>query len=69
MVAFITFLIDPVYGVLTGVSLSLLRYLKNSTEQCPYVTVFRAGKFMQKTKISKYLPDQKDADILVVKFA
>jgi len=41
IVAFVTFLSDPVYGVLVGVSLSLLRYLKHSTEQSPYVTVFR----------------------------
>ncbi len=68
IVAFVTFLSDPVYGVLTWVSLSLLRYLKHSTEQCPYVTVFRNGKFMQKTKLKKYLPDQKDNDVLVIKF-
>ncbi len=69
IVALVTFLSDPVYGVLTWVSLSLLRYLKHSTEQSPYVTVFRWGKFIKKTKLSKYLPDQKDNDILVIKFS
>ena len=54
IVAFVTFLSDPVYGVLTGVPLSLLRYLKHSTEQCPYLTLFRQGKFVEKTKLSKY---------------
>lgn len=68
IVAFVTFLSDPVYWVLVGVSLSLLRYLKHSTEQSPYVTVFRWGKFIKKTKLPKYLPDQKDADVLVIKF-
>ncbi len=69
IVALVTFLSDPVYGVLTWVSLSLLRYLKHSTEQSPYVTVFRWGKFMKKTKLPKYLPDQQDKDILVIKFS
>lgn len=69
IVAFVTFLSDPVYGVLTGVSLSLLRYLKHSTEQSPYVTLFRWGKFINKTKLPKYLPNQQDNDILVIKFS
>lgn len=68
IVAFVTFLSDPVYGVLTGVSLSLLRYLKHSTEQCPYLTLFRQGKFVEKTKLTKYLPHQQDGDLLVIKF-
>lgn len=68
IVALVTFLSDPVYGVLTGVSLSLLRYLKHSTEQCPYLTLFRQGKFVEKTKLTKYLPHQQNGDLLVIKF-
>lgn len=68
IVALVTFLSDPVYGVLTGVSLSLLRYLKHSTEQSPYLTLFRKGKFIEKTKLTKYLSHQQDDDLLVIKF-
>lgn len=69
IVAIVTFLADPIYGILIGVSISLLIYLKHTTTINIYATIFRNGAFKKKTTIEKYLKRQEEGDVLLVKFA
>lgn len=68
IVALVTFLTDPVYGILAWVSLSLLAYIKRNTELTPYVTIFREWVFYKKTTLQKYLCHQQTHDIIIIKF-
>lgn len=69
IVAFVTFLTDPVYGILAWVSISLLWYIKRNTESTPYVTIFRDKVFYKKTTLDKYITrHQHEQDIIVIKF-
>lgn len=68
IVALLTFLTDPVYGVLGGVSISLLSHLKRSIQGTMYVTIFRDGVFFKKTLLQKYIANQQDGDLLTIKF-
>ena len=54
VVALVTWLVDPIYGILIGVFLAILLYLRRVVNVSPLVTVFRNGEFFAKTTIAKY---------------
>ena len=68
IVAGLTFLEDPIIGIIVGVIGSLLLYLKDVSEGNLMVNVFRSGKFIQRQTLKKYSKHQQDHDVIVVKF-
>ncbi len=60
---------DPMVGILVGTAISLLIYLKNSSDGHLYATVFRDGKFFGKMNLRNYCPHQKASDIVICKFS
>lgn len=69
VVAVITLVEDPIIGIITGTAISLLMYIKNSSAGHLYSTIFRKKEFLGKMRLSQYLPQQEDGDIVICKFA
>ena len=67
VVALVTWLVDPIYGILIGVFLAILVYLRRVVHVSPLVTVFRHGDFFAKTSIVKYKKSQQAGDIVIMK--
>ena len=68
-VGLITFFKDPMRGVIFGTAVALLIHIHHSADGDLRVTIFRGGKYHKKMMLSKYIKDQHDKDVLVVKFA
>ncbi|MDD2870461.1 MAG: SulP family inorganic anion transporter [Candidatus Gracilibacteria bacterium] len=62
-------LIEPIYGILAGISVTLLIFLRRVTKSDVNVSIFRKGEFTIKDKLTNYLLDQKVGDILLMKFS
>jgi SulP family sulfate permease len=68
LVAVITFIRDPIYGIIVGTSIALLAYLYNTSQGHLYATVFRENQYIGKMYFSHYLKQQQDHDVIVCKF-
>lgn len=69
IVGIITFIEDPIYGILFGTALALLIYLRHASDGELMTTLFREGKFFGKRHLDDYLSMQKDGDIVICKFS
>lgn len=62
-------LIEPIYGILAWISVTLLIFLRRVTKSDVNVSIFRKWEFTIKDKLTNYLLDQKVWDILLMKFS
>ena len=69
IVAVVTFLSDPIYGVVIGVAISLLSYIKRNTQCGMMITLFRKKNFIAKMPIGDYHHIQKPEDLIIIKFS
>lgn len=63
-----TWLEDPIYGIIMGTVIALLMYIRDASEGDMMVNVFRNGNFLQRWTIKKYLKKQEIQDVVVIKF-
>jgi sulfate permease, SulP family len=68
IVALVTFVTDPIYGILWWVSISLLSHLKRSMQGQMYVTIFKDNTFFKKTLLTKYVDGDQAGNMIVIKF-
>lgn len=68
LVAGITFVWDPIYGIIVGTSISLLAYLYNTSQGHLFATVFRGQEYLGKMHFDDYIIQQLDGDVVVCKF-
>jgi MFS superfamily sulfate permease-like transporter len=68
IVGVLTFVQDPIVGIIFGVIASLLLYLRDVSNGSLMVNVFRNYDFLKRWTIEKYLRKQEQGDIVVVKF-
>jgi sulfate permease, SulP family len=68
IVGILTYLEDPIVGIIVGVIGSLLLYLKDVSEGNLMVNIFRRRKFYKRKTLKSYVSKQEDGDVVVVKF-
>lgn len=69
LVAAITFVRDPIYGIIVGTSVALLAYLYNTSQWHLFATIFRWDDYIGKMYFDQYVDQQQDGDVVVCKFA
>lgn len=69
VVALVSVLEDPMYGVVLGTLATLMLFVAKLSVGDMEVSVFRRGVFLQKRKFSEHLEDQHEDDVLVYKFS
>lgn len=62
-------IIEPIYWILAWISITLLIFLKRVTKSDVNITVFRNKNFKGKEKLSNYIPNQKEWDLILMKFS
>lgn len=60
---------EPTYGILIGTTITLMIYIKKITNSDANVSIFRKGEFTQKISLHQYLKDQKQEDLILMKFS
>jgi len=68
-VGLLTFVFDPMVGIVTGTAISLLLYLRHATQGKIYGTLFRGGHFEEKITLDAYIKTQQDGDVYICKFS
>ena len=66
--AFFAIVEDPIFWILIGTSISLIIFIKNVTNSNASVTVYREQQFFAKMKLTQYIGNQKENDIVLMKF-
>lgn len=69
LVWLLTFVFDPIIGVVFGTAISLLLYLRHATQGKIYGTLFRNKEFIDKITLDEYIKQQKKWDVYICKFS
>jgi sulfate permease, SulP family len=67
IVGLVTWLEDPIYGIILWTIAALLMYIRDASEGDLMVNVFRNNTFHKRRTIKKYLQKQEEGDIIVIK--
>ncbi|MEY3198036.1 MAG: Bicarbonate transporter BicA [Candidatus Parcubacteria bacterium] len=68
IVGLLTYLEDPIIGIIAGVIGSLLLYLKDVSDGNLMLNIFRTRKFYKRKTLKSYMTQQEPGDVIVVKF-
>ncbi len=68
IVAIVTFLEDPMSGIVFGTLLALLYFIKDISNGIIYVSIFKKGYFSKRISLRKYLRKQENEDTIILKF-
>lgn len=58
LVTLVSVMVEPTYGILMGIAMTLLIYLGNATKHDANVSIFRGEKLFKKMSLAQYLHDQ-----------
>lgn len=63
----VTWLEDPIYGIILGTVAALLMYIRDASEGDMMVNIFRNGLFLKRRTIKKYIHKQEEEDVVIIK--
>ncbi len=69
IIALVTWLTDPMYGIVLGTVVALMVHIVHLTQESLIVTVMRDGEFYAKKTIADYVSEQVTGDLIIVKLA